>query len=1145
MKQFWYTDNLKGHGLSVLSHSKGLANDFLTAIDAYCGYLRSSDGCNGDGQRYNLSFAGEGMPVLMNSVYIGKEVTSQRNGNFLTHAVLSKAPLNGYATDYFLQKGFFCRALPEDEARKMDPKPLGDIGDSGVRTSEKERREDLEWTVEAVNRDPDFYRNLLQATLFTLKNGGHIRLFGFGDAVGDRQAIRVVRALTHFFPVNVANRITFNTRANYYEPPRSCYLRVIDGEGERKAAFGSVEILQFYDASRASCGTEGCNYYFYRNNEAVSTRFERFLPFVRKLIPEGGTSADLIGEVYRWFRERDLDAEENSDKAIAAVTREDWDLSLIIPLERVETAQLSMASDLKRTERGGKKNKIVILSCIVSLILLAAVGLTTFFLINKTPVPDVDAPPSGQTDPPAAEQYFTVVYPDGKAARFRIGEGIVLEVPDARLGYEFQGYRDGQGKTFTDANGAVRSDYTIAADSRLELSAIWQAKQNKLTVSCGTEKFEFTCATDETISFSEKLFSDILKIYPHMRITGFALDSAEGTKVCTVNGDRIEWTEGYGVFSEQRYRSQLESGTPLVLVPLTEYLSYPVIFYDYVTKAALDSMEILYNELIPTDKKYGDNFYGGKYYLYLKKGTEFIKVYNENDDGRWKDGYDRLSGYDEVLDADGEIGLYVSGNVRLRIQNKAQVDVEPGSDIFALCEDLTKNEEIQSVNSIFIGNDRSRSAGSNDAFWQIIREQDMTNAIKVTPAYKAVFTFGYNQDRTELAQDGVALTRSVVYLYFTGGEYLYEGNTMSEITAALTEKASDVHTPKGVVCADLIRNLWMPTPASTDASYTVFEGYVLEKGARITGYFNGDGDYKGGADALVSDGSERCLYSVYDPREVTVSFQGLAAPYTTAYGGDLNWTQLNERSRSYSPRWGTYLISWAAADGKLKESGEESVTRDALDVYGVRQNGSALSIEFVPTLGNYKFEFYISYGGKTNSSQSLTVDKTVSFDKAAIERLYPVEHYSTPWNQGWTIGGKTFTPAESMVINEGNFGRFVDLGSAANHVVTINITKGEPMKRTYTIRTEQNAYTNGGNSELRYSIGISATESITYQGSMSLGKCASFEAGILDRVQYVFDGWYVGDTRITDADGVINDFDALYALAQNDVITVRAVFKTV
>lgn len=1156
MKQFWYTDNLRGRGLSVLSSSKGLTGDFLAAIDAYCGYMRSSDGCNGDGQRYNLSFAGEGLPVLMNSAYIGKEVTTQRNGNFLTHAVLSRSPLNGYAADYFLKEGFFCRALPNDEARKMDPDPLGDIGDSGVRTSEGERAEDLEWAAETVNRHPAFYRNLLQATLFTLKNGGHIRLFGFGNAQGDEQAIQVVRALTHLFPVNLANRITFNTRANFYEPPRDRYLTAFEGGEERRASFGSVEILQFYDITRTACGAEGCNYYFYRGNEAAGVRFAQFLPFVEKLLPAEGTSAALIGEVHRWFRQNGLDAEQNTQKAISAVTGENWDLSLFIPIEaetREKRKERPRRAKKEKPEReGGKKRTAVILSVLLALLLLAGAGLAMFFFIDRTPAPgpDIVTPPSGQTDPPAVtDKYFTVVYPDGEAARFRIGDEVVLNVPSARLGYDFLGYRDGQGNAFTDENGAIRSDYTLTADSRLELTAAWRARENKLTVSFGTEKRDFTCATDAAISFPADLFPALLAAYPHRRVTGFALDSETGTQVCTVSGDAVTWAEGYGVFSEEKYRAKLESGTPLVLVPLTEYLSYPVRFYDYFTKTSLGSTEIAYDRPLSVDEAYTADFYGGKYSLYLKKGTEFVKVYNEGGDGRWTDGYDRVSGYDEVLDTEGEICLYVSGIARLRIDN-SPTDAEIGSDIFALCGNLTKNEEIHAVNLIYIDSNRSKSAGSGEAFWQIVREQGMKNVINVTPAYRAAFTFGYNTDRTELSQNDVTLTRSVVYLYFTGGDYLYEGNDMSEISAAVREKASDVHTSGGVVCADLIQNLWMPVPAATDASYTVFEGYVLENGARMTGYFNADGDYRGGAAALAADESERCLYAVYDPREVTISFEGVSAPYTTAYGGKLQWETLNRSTVGYRPQWGQYLISWSAADGKMKESGEESVTREILDVYGAsQQSGSRLTIQFKPKLGNYTFNFSISYGGRSSSQSLLNVGETVNFDKSSIETLYPAARYSTPWNQGWTIGGKPFTPAENMTIDEGNFGEYVDLGSAVNYTVTLIVTKGDPTPRTYTITTDPNAYALTENygrvsiEKLNHRIGTSATQSVTYQGSLSLGICEPFEVGIFNPTEYVFDGWFVDNTRITYADGVIENFDALYDLAPDGVINVRAVFK--
>ena len=93
-------------------------------------------------------------------------------------------------------------------------------------------------------------------------------------------ALNIVRAVQYLFPINFANKITFNTRATSYNPSAKINLSVFEGERATGCTFGSVEVLQFYDESRSVCDTKGCDYYFFYNqNMPVKT----LLPSIKRV----------------------------------------------------------------------------------------------------------------------------------------------------------------------------------------------------------------------------------------------------------------------------------------------------------------------------------------------------------------------------------------------------------------------------------------------------------------------------------------------------------------------------------------------------------------------------------------------------------------------------------------------------------------------------------------------------------------------------------------------------------------------------------------------------------------------------------------------------------------------------------------------
>ena len=286
-KQYLFTDNKQGYGLSILNKSEGLTKELLGRLENYSKYETPSsvnadyERVFSDAYRYNCSFTAS--PMLMNIAYIGKEVTTGRNGNFAVHTLISDAHLNGYAVDYFAKKDLFRRNFRMEEVdgsmANVAPLPIiSDIMPPSMPLSE---------VVKIINKDVEFFANALQSVLLAKRSGETVRFVNY------RNHLDILRMLTYVFPVKLANQITFNTRVYSYEVPFQTSV-LVEQNGvvsTKTCVYGSVENIEFCDDSWSALGRrEG--HIFVSGKEYDC--FERFIGFISWLKKDGEVTVEKI-----------------------------------------------------------------------------------------------------------------------------------------------------------------------------------------------------------------------------------------------------------------------------------------------------------------------------------------------------------------------------------------------------------------------------------------------------------------------------------------------------------------------------------------------------------------------------------------------------------------------------------------------------------------------------------------------------------------------------------------------------------------------------------------------------------------------------------------------------------------------------------
>ena len=162
-EQYLYTDNRQGRGLSVLNKSSGLPTELLGMINRYIKYNAPAGASRettpellADAHRYNCDFARA--PMLMNTAYIGQDVTTKRNRNFAAHTLVSTGPLKEYAVDYFSNEGLFTREFAREDVdgTKQHTTPLSTIIDTGLA-----KRSSIDEVVSAINKNIELMINFL------------------------------------------------------------------------------------------------------------------------------------------------------------------------------------------------------------------------------------------------------------------------------------------------------------------------------------------------------------------------------------------------------------------------------------------------------------------------------------------------------------------------------------------------------------------------------------------------------------------------------------------------------------------------------------------------------------------------------------------------------------------------------------------------------------------------------------------------------------------------------------------------------------------------------------------------------------------------------------------------------------------------
>lgn len=1126
MKQFLYTDNLRGGGLSYLKQSAEFTESYLMRLEPFCGYHL---GNTLEGYRYNLSFAGKERPVLLNSVYLGREVTSNRNGNFLTHGVVSDEPLKGYAVDYFANDYFFRKTLAQGEAKsdKM-PESLPDIYDSGK--SRNEAGFDL--AVEILNKNIAFSCNLLQAVLFALKNRGNVGLFNFDSTKEYGNALNIVRAVQYLFPINFANKITFNTRATSYNPSAKINLSVFEGERATGCTFGSVEVLQFYDESRSVCDTKGCDYYFFYNQ---NTPVKTLLPSIKWLFDGGITTEKIV-----YFQNR---ISELSDP-LGVLLSSEWDKYLISGQEPEIKAQQPDKYDYGKTKVVNKKKFLAVFITLIAVLLIAVTLVVVFVKNNDAPVDD--PPPGPPIVVPDPNAYFEIKFEDGTEKRFRFNETVQLDIPAAITGYTFEGYVDAEGKLLTDSDGKLLEDYEIKEYAKITVSESWKANSNSIIISYGEGKnSELSCLTDGEITIPQALVNSIAASYPHSNVKGFMLGGETGDVICLIENGELKWKDGYRTLSAENYRSQLENGEPIRLYPDIEYSKYTVDFYDYYTSAKLGSAEISYDKEITVSPSYTEKYMLKTYYVYARQGDELVKVFNtpESPD-KWTGEYGFVKGYDAVIDRGENISLYISGLARVRMGNE-QLDIEYGDDVFELSEQKLADSALKKVNTMYLGQSREIQVNSNTEFWV---NADATSVITATPAYSAVFRFGYNTGMSLLDYGGVTFERTVTYLHFSDGGYSYGGDDMADINAALELANPYISFGNGTTSyADLINDEW--TTKSGDV-YSEFENYFLKTATGGNSLFNGNGEFCGDESVFEEEQNGYItVYAVYKPKKVTLKFAESVNDYAVEayYGGAVNWGEINDNVKGVY-KWGTYASDWTCGRLLLSgKTGEEDVTASLLSTFGASANNDELVINFAIKRANYSISINLSYGSYKYYNTKLYYNSNFTWEVDKIEGLYDsVTFDTTAWNEGWYAGDKLLDITSRTHKMEDVF---KDTGELRNNVLTINAEKAVPDKRSYVIKYSEDIYHSVTqlirDKKLKDTFADTSDKVITYDGDVSLGipKDFTLEESIWE-YKYSFDGWYCGNTKITGKDGMVVDFDKLLLLSEgNKTLTVRAVYN--
>ena len=1135
-EQYLFTDNKQGYGLSVLNKSPGIPKALLNRLDGYASYeaplnvsKETTPEAFNDAHRYNCSFAKA--PLLMNTAYIGKEITTGRNRNFAVHTLISDAPLKNYAVDYFAEeRQLFVKSfkLEEVDGSNPNPMPLATIPDEEIF-----QNTNIQDTVNAINKDIKLFSNILQATILSSIRDGWIKMVNYDNP------LEILKMLYYIFPVKIANQITFNTRAYSNEKLISSDITFdVNGRNEtRTCVFGSVELVQFYNTMWSKSGGEA-TYTFY--NDAENFSFDKYFAFIDWFQDKGGITAEKI-EIFKelitekgYRKLSDLISIEYDALVSFAIERKQQGYRIAMKQnseaavkkeQQTEVAFKPMITEVKKPtavnyEEPKKKRKIKlsIVNIIATCLVLTLCILGASKLIKN-----------GGDNILGEKSYFVINNEEIEISDWNEGK-----IPN-KNGYDFNGYVDADGNVVINADGKINSNYQLDKKNKIILTEKWTAKDNNITIVCQGDNISFVCKTDESIVISQENLNALINSgMLHMEFQGLAL-SESGELIYKKSFDGVyRFNSPYGTMSSVAYSDGIENSS-LTLYPVYAPQTMEFHFADYYTKQTIATESIVYSEqgAVPLDSflnrhpEYSDC----NIYIQSENDDSFIEIYTKA--GKWNGQQGKLNS--EKYQS-GNVTLYVSRRVNIFWGTAAVADaVNYGDDLQALAiSKLAENNysNFKFSNAIYyaIGNSKEYKFTENAAsVWSDLGSE---TRVYIYPAYRIAYkfhVFNVSSMRYEALDNISAETRikfplsaqtpSVEYIGYSGNETPIQNLIYNdfEIATALTQRwISDLQMDDYFKISNCLLY----------SDYTQANlGYVIEN-RKINPSLGFD---------YLSDVNETNniinLYSAYNPSNIVVKFDKPASSAdlnkNITFGSKLRVPSYQNAS------WGYEYVSWKSNNKNLSPNNEVLVDFQFLD--GVKKSSGVLfeavskAYEFKITLTFDKNKY--TYTVKTDDSVSVGSEWTINNKNA--KSYYEDNYYNnlsykyvpSTWTEDWYILDKDGNSVEFdlsngiIKIEKGVLEDYVQLNSV-NESVELSLTK-KIENRRYVITFNDIVY-EANNREIGPDSNLSVLKDSTYTAnsnsvkfdkdtdSITLPGCKDITVSEWgSKTTYTFVGWYI------------------------------------
>ena len=1036
-EQYLFTDNKQGGGLSVLNQSPGIPKTLLNRLGGYASYeapltasKETTPEAFKDAYRYNYSFAKA--PLLMNTAYIGKEITTGRNRNFAVHTFISDEPLKNYAIDYFSEeKQLFRRSfkMEEVDGSNTDFAPLPRLHDDEIFSSAS-----LTNTVNLINSDIEAFSNILQATILASQKNVWVKMMNYSDPT------EILKMLYYVLPVNIANQISFNTRAYSEEKLISSDIEFeVNGKPEtRTCVFGSVELIQFYDNMWSKSGGEA-TYTFY--GEGNNFSFNMHFPFIEWLKDKGGITVDKIDTfkelilVKGYEKLSDLPSIKYDELVAFAIERKKPEYKTVadepvvpevkeeqpIEFNEAPSGKVNKNSDTVPFEKPKKKRRIKLsIANIMAACLVLTIGIIGVSNLVK----------KGGGGVIGEKQYFVL-----NNEEIAVSDWAPIIPPD-KDGYDFNGYVDEDGAIVINADGSINPDYQLDTKGNIVLSENWMPKDNRITIVCQNNNISFVCKTDESIVVSQEDMDALINSSKlHMEFQGLAL-SESGELIYQKSFDGVyRFNSPYGTMSSVAYGEGIKN-SEIKLYPVYAPQTMVFNFTDYYTKQPIATESIVYSEQgnVPLESflsKYPE-YSDCNIYIQTENSDDLLEIYTK--DGKWNGQQGKLSSE-----------KYYSGNVTLYISRRVTVfwgsttageSVNFGDDLQTLASaKLAENSHstFKFSNAIYYAVGNSKEYFFTDNAATVLAEIGSETRVSVYPAYRVVYRFHvfdvgsmkYVQLSNISAETRIKLTLStqeptIEYIGYAANSTPIQRLIYNDFEIATAENQRWVTS---IQAADYskINGCLFYSVFDQDGLGFLIEGSKINKGIGL-GYLADNNATNNTVD----------LYGAYNPSDVPVKFSSAGNKYI-AFGSTFMVPQYP------TANWGYEYVSWKSDAKKL--SPNQKVTVDFNFLSNVKKSSGVL---FEAEAQAYKFGITFSFDGKkhryeVDTEATITVGDGWSIDKTSAKDYYTnnylnkaYKYIRSEWTDDWYIKGtdiKFNISQGSIVISEDVLGKYVTFNS--------------------------------------------------------------------------------------------------------------------